>query len=1062
MKISFSFCLLPLCFFVHGIPCAFAQENFNPVPSSIDSPGDDPAIVLKRLSTDSEGKTPTQKNFDPAWIQSLGQRGEATVYTKENSKNFSTIGVPVGGIGAGELYLSGDGKLWLWDIFNTLTVDNFQIEQGHAYIEPHTPGKPDHFSNVLSQGFVLQTTSGDKTDTRSIDKDGFSDVKFRGQYPICYVDYADPACPVQVSLEAFSPFVPGSVADSSYPATTLHYTLTNTSNQPVDCVIGGWLENGASWGTRHDTPVQLQNTVVKGNGYTALNCSSSPPSGGPQPPDVFEDFESGTYNNWTVEGTAFGSAPAQMGVLPRSKTISPDCQGQYYVDSYLNNSNDAQGKLTSKPFEIKRPYITFLVGGGGAGSHQGIHLLVDGAPVRQAAGRGTRKLRREFWDVHDLIGKTAQIEIVDEGSGGWAFTQADDICFADTPLQVAEEPDFGTMTLALLGDPATTDGVADVGIQKPSDAVLSSNPTGSAQMDASAKNPQLVGGLRHKVTLQPGEKVTLNYIVSWYFPNPTGLPVSPGRRAYAARFKSSEDLVAHLAQDSDRLTAATRLWHDTYYDSTLPYWFLNRTFLNVSTLASSTAFLLDDNLFYANEGGYSCPGTCTHVWSYQAAMDDLFPELEKGLDENVSFKIDNDGGMAPDGGIQLRQQTGGQPAVDGQAGVILRAALADRMSADHSFVTKNYDSIKRAMNYLIDHNDADHDGIMEGAQANTLDSAWYGKVAWLSLYYQAALRATAAMADIVKDTEYAGKLRAMADQGRQYIEQNLFDGDYFVEKVEDPKHLDSPGSYTGCEIDQLMGQAWAYQAGLGEIIDPVKATTAINSIWKYNYTTDVGPYRQAFPKGRWFALAGEGGLVMGSFPKGTVDNALNKGYGAYFNETWAGSEHLFAALMMWQGQVDKALAEERTIDDRYAVTKRNPWDEVECGSHYARSMASYSVFTAACGYEYNGPEGALAFAPRLTPDNFKAAFTAAEGWGSYSQKYEGSALHAMVDLRYGKLSLTTLALVPPAGNSGTNATVSLDGKAVPAQSELVKGRLLVHFSAPVLLAAGQKLRVESR
>jgi len=1038
------------------------QEKSIPPPSSLESPADNPDAAIARLSKGSEGKTPTVKRFEPAWVRSLGRRGEPTVYTQGNSGNFCSIGMPIGGIGAGELRLSGDGKLWFWDISNTRTVDFFQMEQGHAFLAPHTPGVGDNFSDVLAQGMVLQVTADGKTSTRTIDKEGFAQVKFRGQYPIGYVDFSDPTCPVHVGLEAFSPFVPGNLAESSYPATILHYTLTNTSNRPVECVIGGWLENGVGWKSRRDLKLQLKNTIVKAARYTALNCAARQVLRGVKPPEVYEDFESGAYDKWTVEGTAFGDAPVKLGSVPRSIAIPPDSQGQYYVDTYLNDSNDAKGKLTSKPFTITRPYITFLIGGGRQPGVEGVRLLVDGAVVRSATGRGTRHLRPEFWDVRDLRGKTAQFQVMDESSGGWSFTQLDYLCFADTSRYFDKEPDYGTTTLALLGNPSTAEGIADLGSRVFSDAALTFPPSHSMETVESAAHPKLVGGLRRLLHLRPGGKATVSWIVAWNFPNLTGMPVnSPSGRAYGERFKTAEEVAGHLCANFDHLAGTTRLWHDTYYDSTLPWWFLERTLLNASTLASSTCFLLNGGKFYANEGAYSCPGTCTHVWSYQQALGLLFPEIEKRLAEQVALN-DRDGAMGADGGIHMRMETGGGPAVDGQAGVILRIYLADRMSPDHCFLARNYAGVKRAMNYLITAHDAHGNGILEGAQANTLDAAWFGKAAWLSLYYQAALRATAEMADAMNDAAYARGLRGIADRGRHYVENKLYDGEYFIHDMDDRKHPDSPGSYNGCFIDQLMGQCWAYHLGMGPIVDPAKALSAVDAIWRYNYTVDVGPYRQAYPKGRRFALDGEGGVLMGTFPKGPSENALNKGYGLYFNECWAGSEHLLAALMLWQGLTDKALAVERTIHDRYRATKHNPWDEVECGSHYARSLSSYGVFTAACGFQYNGPQGSLAFAPRLSPEHFAAAFTAAEGWGRFRQQYDTESFSAAIEVRLGKLRLKTLSLTPPPGVKEKGMTVTVEGKPRPARVQLTEGRLTVQFTPDLVLDAGQKLTIQTR
>ena len=89
---------------------------------------------LARLRKGSRGKTPTEKNFTGEWVASLAQRGNPTVYTAQNSNNFAYIGMPVGGIGAGQIYLGGDGKLWWWDIFNLRTHGG---SEGN-YLQPPT------------------------------------------------------------------------------------------------------------------------------------------------------------------------------------------------------------------------------------------------------------------------------------------------------------------------------------------------------------------------------------------------------------------------------------------------------------------------------------------------------------------------------------------------------------------------------------------------------------------------------------------------------------------------------------------------------------------------------------------------------------------------------------------------------------------------------------------------------------------------------------------------------------------------------------------------------------
>ena len=1058
MKTILRLCVLPFGLLLPALPSP-AANLFNPAPEKIESPRDD-ADSVKRLTLNSDGKTPVVKNLDAAWIRKLAERGEPTLYTKANSNDFAYIGMPVGGIGAGELYLSGDGRLWDWDIFGTRVSASFPVEQGLAYPQPHKVGDAhDTFQTVLDQGFAIRTQQGGKVDTRTLDKNGFSNITFAGQYPVGTVDYTDPASPVHVRLEAFSPFIPGNVEDSTYPATVLSYTVENTSHEKIECAVGGWMENAAGLNTRAQTPLLLQNVAAKSHGYSALNFQMKKPETEGKAATIFEDFETGKYEHWKAEGDAFGSRPAKRNEFSHGTLVS-GVQGQYFVDTFIQSNDKATGTLTSEPFTITRPYLSFLIGGGNSLDKESVRLIVDGQVARLDTGKQDEVLRPVSWNVRDLIGKTAQIRIEDQSSEGWGHILADNFTFADTPgalIALDKQVDVGNMALAVLGEDAEV--VARVAGAKSSDDTFDGNASASAEQTTSMDKDKLVGAVRRTVTLAPGEKKTISFIVAWYFPNPLELGLStPMGRQYGVRFKSAGDVVDHIAANFDRLSKTTLAWRDTWYDSTLPYWFLDRTFANASTLASSTLYLLSDGRFYGYEGRYSCPGTCTHVYGYQQLIANVFPGLERAIMEKTEFVPGV--GYNPDGGVGMRAEYDHNPPVDGQSGIILRSYLAHRMSADDSFLKLNYAKIKKATDYLVDKYDSAHAGILVGAQGNTMDAAWYGNNTWMSLYYQAALRATAQMADDSNDGEYAKSLRAIADKGRAFIETQLFNGEYFFHQA-DATHPESPGTFNGCPLEQLMGQNWAYQVGLGDIIDPAKARTALDSIWKNNYTTDVGKYRDTFKAGRWYAMAGESGLIMCTFPHGGEETLQkgNPGFSSYDNECWPGSEYEITATMMWDGQVDKALAEVRSLQERFDGSKRNPWDECECGSHYSRSMASYGVFTAAAGFEYDGPQGAMAFAPRVQPENFKSAFTSASGWGSFSQKYAGQGLDAIVALRYGQLNLKTLSLVLPAGHQGQKAHAQVDGKEVAVTTSRNGNRISLVFPSNLSLKANQNLKV---
>jgi non-lysosomal glucosylceramidase len=972
---------------------------------------------------------PADKKLSPDWVKSLFARGTPEVLRGDELK---FVGMPVGGIGAGQLYLGGDGRLWHWDIFNR------PIHTGSEhYAKPLTPSSP------LAQQFSLTIAE----QTRPLDRTGFSDISFRGEYPIGLVEYADASVPLTLRLEAFSPFIPLHTDDSSLPATILQFTLRNTSSAPVEATLRGELENGVCLHNRSQDGI-LRNRVIRQDGVTILLYSAEKSTAPParQPDIPFENWEKDTYEGWQVEGAAFGSGPIKKSEIP---SYQGDVGGDSarVVNSHasapgnsVEERDKAVGKLTSREFTVERPFITFWIGGGRArnGSGLGLTLYVENKPVLTAAGQDNNQMTPQHFDVRPFAGKTARLEILDDASGGWGNIGVGKIVFTDQinhagPLE--ELPDFGTMALSLHGP------VAD-------------------QVSGDATAPftdKLSGFLARKLRLAPGEAATVTFVLAWHFRNLSlGGPLRKAGRQYAVRFSSAQEVAQYVADHFDRLARDTRLWHDTWYDSTLPYWFLDRTFLNTSILATSTCFRFANKRFYGWEGVGCCEGTCGHVYNYAHATARLFPEMERRTREFIDFRL----ALQPDGAIHFRGEFNNIPAVDAQSGTIMRALREHQMSEDDDFLKRTWPNIKRATQWLIA-KDANGDGLIESNQPNTLDTDWFGPVAWLSGFYLAALAAAAQMADEAGDAPFARQCRDLVEVGRKNLVEQLFDGEYFINKV-DPKHLDAINSGTGCEIDQVFGQSWAFQIGLPRVLPQKETLSALQSLWRYNFTPDVGPYRAAYKTGRWYAMAGEAGLLMCTFPRSDWDYERAKGKGGldwaagYFNECMNGFEYQVAGHMLCEGMTLEGLAVTRALHDRYGASRRNPWNEVECGDHYARSMASYGVYLAACGFEYHGPKQHLGFAPKLSPENFKCAFTCARGWGTFSQKSETATLKAEISLRSGLLKLKTMALQFSGPDS---VRVALGKNVLPATLSREGPRVLVTLTNPVDIPAGQVLEI---
>ena len=166
----------------------------------------------------------------PDWVKSLFARGDRTWYAGDDLK---TIGMPVGGLCAGQVYLTGDGRLVYWGIFNQRINSGYgrlNYKVGREPTEMVIDNKQVGPSPAIDQGFSMQVVSEAGTQVRSLDSAGFPQARFCGEYPIGYVEYEADDFPLQVQLEAFSPFIPLNTEDSALPASILNFTLKNTSS----------------------------------------------------------------------------------------------------------------------------------------------------------------------------------------------------------------------------------------------------------------------------------------------------------------------------------------------------------------------------------------------------------------------------------------------------------------------------------------------------------------------------------------------------------------------------------------------------------------------------------------------------------------------------------------------------------------------------------------------------------------------------------------------------------------------------------------------------------------
>ena len=990
---------------------------------------------------------PVDKKMSLAWVKSLFARGERKVY---RGKELFTIGMPCGGVGAGQLYLRGDGTLGKWWIFN-----NAKNERHCSGYQTYRPGSP------IEQGFAVRLAAkGDKPQTAVLSETDFDAIEFVGEYPIAEIRFkrsVKPALPVEISQEVFSPWIPLNARDSANPATVIRFTLKNTSGKPLEASIAGWLQNGVCLG--RNVIGRSRNTVIRTDDLTCvrMDLDSEPANRQktPQRKDIaFDTFEDGSFDKWRIEGEAFGRAPREIEKHQHPQPVSGH-GGKYLADSLGPKGvyDKPTGKLTSKTFKIERRYIRFSIAGGKPAGKTCMNLRVAGKVVRSLTGSNSEKLMNRGWDVGEFAGKQAALEIVDAHSGGWGHVLVDDIVLTDTPPAPAnrpsEDPAWGDMALCAMDKNASACAAWE------SREKFLANFTSKGEIGTHPEATYPLGSVRcgaaaSSVSLKPGQSKQVTFLVTWCFPNRRTQGSKVGQM-YANWFDNALEAARYVAKNFHRLDTETHLFRDTYFDTTLPYWLVHRIGMPLANLATGTTEWWSNGRFYGWEGVMCCQGTCTHVWHYEQATGRLFPSIARSMRE-----MQNIPSMDPaSGSVKFRgQNTRSGYAADGQAGVILMFYRQHLMSTTGQFLKKHWVSIKKMMACMIarDKTDGQTDGIVNTSDHTTYDINFKGANTHNGSMYLAALKACEKMAIMQGENRLAAEYRRIHKSGAKLTVAKQFNGDYFVQLLE----KDKPTKWQigdGCLTSQLLGNGWCGQVNLeGTYPEPVIRKT-LASIFRYNWIPDVGPYYKLHKPEMIFVKPGEAGLLICTYPLGSrLDHPLR-----YRNTIMQGYDYDAANQMLARGMLTEGLAIYRANHDNYDGVKHNPWNEQQCGDHYARAMTAWGALIAISGFAYDGPAGMIGFAPTFKPDNFRAFFTAAEGWGSLAQKRTDEIQENRFEVKWGKLSAKTLVFKLPEGKELRSATVTSASKQIDTVARQDGTKVTVDLGESITTIAGENV-----
>jgi len=539
-----------------------------------------------------------------------------------------------------------------------------------------------------------------------------------------------------------------------------------------------------------------------------------------------------------------------------------------------------------------------------------------------------------------------------------------------------------------------------------------------------------IGSLATRLTLAAGETADVQFLLTWRFPNRrswTDADAYVGNY-YATQYADAWDAAKQISDRLPNLTERTEKFVSAFLGADLPQSVKEASLYNLSSLRTQTCFRIQDGRFFAWEGCHDhdgcCHGSCTHVWNYEQATAFLFGKLALSMRDTEFNKSSLESGLMSFR-VNLPMANAAafsRAAADGQMGCLMKLYRDWQLSGDDQMLRRTWPRARKALEFcwIPGGWDADKDGVMEGCQHNTMDVEYYGPNPQMGFWYLGALRACQEMANYLGEDEFAGTCRALFENGSRWMDDNLFNGEYYEHEIRPASSRDDVadgllvgmgGDPTvpilqlgaGCLIDQLTGQYMAHICGLGYLAEPAKIQTTLRSLMKYNYKESLWGH---FNHMRSYALQDESAMLMATYPHG---NRPERPF-PYFSEVMTGFEYTAAVHMIYEDQVDDGLKMIGAVRHRYDGKRRSPFDEAECGHHYGRAMASWAAVLALTGFHYSAVTKELTLAPQAQATT--GFWSTGWAWGTFRQEPVGTGRAGQVEIAvlYGSLRIASITL----------------------------------------------------
>ncbi|MDR3198543.1 MAG: hypothetical protein LBU34_11805 [Planctomycetaceae bacterium] len=969
-----------------------------------------------------------------------------TQYTEYTGDNLNRIAFPIGGLGTGMYCLEGTGAISHVSIKSHMEFFNEPVCYAAICVVGETPEK--NVARVVEATppdwkFFGRPGSGLGSVGTTYGLPRFRNCSFQSRFPFATIRLSDAVVPVTATITGWSPFTPPDADSSSLPAGALEYSFTNPTEKTLRCIFSfnsrNFVNNNGSIGSVNGGFVLYDQT---GENRTNRGAFAVFADGEEK---VIVDhcwFRGGWFDSFTVawdnvtQGRIIDNPPVTSGNMPgatlavpfelapgatktirlltawywneptfnvghrnvsvpinafKNKLSQGTARNQQPVSGFIGrglvntfdpNGDAPQGTLISPEFSLDKQFLHLLVGGG-----QGcrVSLFVDGKQVHTASGNNTEHLQWVSWKLADFHGKKGVIKIIDSESGGWGHILCDHIVLSDEPVSKLKTDHDNE----IINDPKRIRLLAD----------FETGHYGDWQPEKTEQKEQ-----EEPTYCIHGKNCQQDLMICSDEPIPDTY-----KPWYTMQFDSVTAVAEYWRNNYADLKTRSELFAKTFYDTTLPPEVIESVVANLSILKSPTVLRQHDGRLWCWEGCEdnrgSCHGTCTHVWNYAQALCHLFPAMERSLRQTEYFESssDNTGRQSFRANLPISPGGGAFDAADGQLGGIMKIYREWRILGNNNWLKIYWNRVRLSLDYMIEKWDPRHTGLLEESHHNTYDINYFGPDGHCGSFYLGALAAAVEMGTFLNDD--VSLYKELLEKGSKRFVTNLFNGEYFVQKVwkdglnnnfhpinpsEQPlgykkiaEIINEQGAKyqygNGCLSDGVLGFWIARCCGLETDWVPREMVEKhLLSVYKYNLRQDLSEH--ANPQRPTFAMGNDGGLLLCSWHHG--DKPMLPF--VYSDEVWTGIEYQVASHLMMFGHVDKGLEIVRLIRKRYNGIRRNPFNEYECGHWYARAMSSYGMLQGLTGVRYDAVTKTLYVDSKV--GDFRSFLSTATGYGTVEYK----------------------------------------------------------------------------